>query len=379
MKRILILSAALFLAICTKANSNGTTTNNNATSTAVSFINIAPDSRGAAMGDAGVASSPDANSQFWNPAKYAFIDQKSGLSISYSPWMKKVSDGMNLSYVSGFKQIGEVQIVSASLRYFSLGAVTMYDEAGTFLSERNPNEYAIDFAYSRKLSEKWAASLTFRYIRSNVIGDVINGVESSPANAVATDVAFLYRTSLGTNNALSLGLICSNIGTKVSYDDGETKSPLPANIRIGTGYELMLNSQHRFNFALDFNKLMIPNGNKAFINELGEANASLMPKDYSVMGGIFRSFSDSSLEQELKEITTSLGVEYWYAEQFASRTGMFYEDTNNGGRQYLTFGLGAKLHGISFDISYLHSITTMSALENTMRFSLAFNLDKLFK
>lgn len=340
-----------------------TGSNDNTISTAVPFLTITPDSRAAGMGDVGVATSPDVNAQHWNAAKYAFIDQSAGIGASYSPWMKSMVDDMSLSYVSGFYKLDDRQALSASLRYFALGSFAVKDEANVLQAEGNPNEFAIDFAYSRKLSETFSGAVTIRYIRSNVAGASINDETTSPANAFAADVAFLYRSSSAKDrSAFSSGIVLSNIGSPISYDDGNTKDLLPANLRLGVAYDLVLDPTSRFNFALDFNKLMVP------------ANSD----DESAIGGIFHSFSDASLKEEMQEITTSIGLEYWYANQVALRTGYFNESDATGGRKYLTIGAGALFRGISFDIAYLYTFTNASPLENTLRFSLGFDLGTLF-
>ncbi|MFV0291439.1 MAG: type IX secretion system outer membrane channel protein PorV [Mangrovibacterium sp.] len=369
-----ILLATFALPIAGNAQS---TTGSESISTAVPFLTIAPDSRAAGIGDAGVATSADFFSQHWNAAKYAFINQNYGVGISYSPWMKKLVDDMSLSYLSGFYKLDENQAISASLRYLALGSFVIRDENNLIHSEQNPNEFAFDFAYSRKLSQTWSGAVTLRYIRSNVGGTNISDNTTTPGNAFAVDVAFLFRsTTEPEKNAISAGIVASNIGSPVSYDDGNTKDFLPANLRLGTAYHWQQSTEHSFNFALDFNKLMVPSTNYRSAENWVVTNGT--SSDYSVMGSIVRSFSDSSLKEEMQEITTSLGVEYWYANQIAVRTGYFRENENKGGREYLTFGAGAKHYGISFDLSYLYSLASSSPLENTFRFSLGFDLEQLF-
>ncbi|MFV0365951.1 MAG: type IX secretion system outer membrane channel protein PorV [Mangrovibacterium sp.] len=357
-------------------------------SSAVPFLTVSPDARSSAMGDAGVATTPDANAQHWNLAKYSFIDQKMGLSVSYSPWLRDIVDDMNISYVSFFRKIGTMndQAISASLRYFSLGSIVFFDQNANLISQQNPNELSIDFGYSRKLSETWSGGVSFRYIRSDLATPEMTETSdaSSAANAVAVDVAFYHRKEIGGNgNAYSLGFVASNIGTKVSYDDGNTKNFLPANLRVGAGYELSLDENNKFNFALDFNKLMVPTSNYDYLSNSNDGSIIIQSKEinnYSTMGGIFRSFTDApgGFKEEMQEITTSIGVEYWYSNQFALRSGFFTENKNKGGRQFLTFGAGAKMYGLNLDVSYLVSTASSTPLANTLRFSLGFNFDELF-
>ncbi len=358
-----LIAAILLFAPALGQAQTVTGSNQNTISTAVPFLTITPDSRAAGMGDAGVATTSDVNSQYWNAAKYAFIESSAGVGVSYSPWMKNMVDDMSLSYVSGFYRLDDRQALSASLRYFSLGSFVVRDDYNQLQGEGNPNEYAIDFAYSRKLSETFSSAVTMRYIRSNLAGKNINDDTTSPANAFAVDIAFLYRSfAQQDRSGFSSGLVLSNIGSPVSYDDGNVKNLLPANLRLGAAYNLALNPMNRFNFALDFNKLMVP------------ANST----NVSAISGVFQSFSDASFKEEMQEITTSLGVEYWYANQVALRTGYFNENDAVGGRKYLTVGVGALFHGISFDVAYLYTFTNASPLENTLRFSLGFDLGTLF-
>ncbi len=379
----LSFKALLLVAVCSSFFSNveaqTSTTGSNVIPTAVPFLTIAPDSRGSAMGDAGAATSADVNSQFWNPAKYAFIDQEMGVGISYSPWMKNMVQDMDLSYVSFFRKLDQNQALSASLRYFSLGTFTYLDEQAVAQSKHNPNEFAVDFAYSRKLSENWSGSVALRYIRSDLALASVQNVEVSPANAFAADVAFLYRSApeYGRESGWSAGIVASNIGTKLSYDNGNTKDFIPANLRLGMGFEWVVDDDNQFNFAVDVNKLMVPT--PSYIDASTSTVRTGKANDYSTMGGIFRSFSDASFKEEMQEFTTSLGVEYWYQHQFALRTGYFRESPTKGSREYVTFGAGINLYGFTVDLSYLYTVATTSPLENTLRFSLAFDFGEWFQ
>lgn len=357
----------------------------NVVSTAVPFLTIAPDSRAGAMGDAGVATSPDMNSQHWNPAKYAFISSDIGVALSYSPWLSKLVDDINLAYLAGHKRIDDQQVVSASLRYFSLGSIVFRDAYGTETGLQNPNEFAFDVAYTRLLSEQFSGSVALRYIRSDLTGgQEVNGVETHAGSSFAADIAFYYRNEMSHNrrkSVLSAGVDISNIGSKISYTEGETKDFIPTNMRLGVGYEIEMDDYNSFTFAVDLNKLLVPtpavetytDENGAIVINSGFSN------DKSVIGGIFSSFSDApgGMKEELQEINVSLGVEYWYQKQFALRVGYFHENENKGNRKYFTAGAGFKLNVFTLDFSYLLPTQTNNPLENTLRFSLAFDFDNL--
>lgn len=383
---VLTVMVITLLGVTNQSMAQSSTSGSNVISTAVPFLTITPDSRAGAMGDAGVASSPDMNSQHWNPAKYAFIGNDMGVALSYSPWLRNLVDDINLAYLAGFKRLDDEQVLSASLRYFSLGNITFRDDFGNMQGQQNPNEFAIDFGYSRLLSENFSGSVAFRYIRSDLTGGMlVNGVESHAGNAFATDIAFYYRTEMRQNrknSVFSAGLNLSNIGSKISYTDGETKDFLPANMRLGVSYETELDDYNKLGFTVDFNKLMVPTSNYESVeDENGVIVGGGSNQDKSVLGGIFSSFTDApgGFKEELQEVNVSLGVEYWYQEQFALRAGYFYENENKGNRKFITAGAGFKLNVFTLDFSYLFTTQQNHPLENTLRFSLAFNFDELRK
>lgn len=383
---VLTVMVITLLGVTNQSMAQSSTSGSNVISTAVPFLTITPDSRAGAMGDAGVASSPDMNSQHWNPAKYAFIGNDMGVALSYSPWLRNLVDDINLAYLAGFKRLDDEQVLSASLRYFSLGNITFRDDFGNMQGQQNPNEFAIDFGYSRLLSENFSGSVTFRYIRSDLTGGMlVNGVESHAGNAFATDIAFYYRTEMRQNrknSVFSAGLNLSNIGSKISYTDGETKDFLPANMRLGVSYETELDDYNKLGFMVDFNKLMVPTSNYESVeDDNGVIVGGGSNQDKSVLGGIFSSFTDApgGFKEELQEVNVSLGVEYWYQEQFALRAGYFYENENKGNRKFITAGAGFKLNVFTLDFSYLFTTQQNHPLENTLRFSLAFNFDELRK
>ncbi|HKI88162.1 MAG TPA: type IX secretion system outer membrane channel protein PorV [Draconibacterium sp.] len=374
---------ALIVSITENVNAQATTSGANTITTAVPFLSITPDSRAGGMGDAGVGTTPDVNSQHWNPAKYAFAESNMGIGLSYSPWLRALVNDINLAYLVGYKKLDEVQTISSSLRYFSLGNITFTDIYGTELNQANPNEFAIDFGYTRKLSEIFSGAVAVRYIRSDLTGgQLVNGVESHAGNSYAADVAFyLYNEfrANGHNNIFSAGINIQNIGAKISYTDGEVKDFIPTNLMLGAAYTTEMDQYNSITFAVEANKLLVPTPPKDTVN-FG-AGDIIYPgginSDKSVIGGIFSSFTDApgGLSEELQEINISFGLEYWYNKQFALRTGYFYENANKGNRKFLTAGAGLKMNVFALDFSYLLPTQRNHPLENTLRFSLSFDVD----
>lgn len=386
MRRLLLaVFAVLVAAAPARIWAQSTTSGSNVISTAVPFLTIAPDSRAGAMGDAGVATSPDMNSQHWNPAKYAFIENDLGVALSYSPWLRNLVDDINLAYLAGYKRLDDQQVVSASLRYFALGAITFRNEFGDIQGQQNPNEFAVDIAYSRLLSERFSGSVALRYIRSDLTGGMQVGDASTHAgNSFAADIAFYYRAEMRRNrqnSVFSTGINVSNIGSKISYTDGETKDFIPTNLRLGVGYETELDDYNSISFAFDMNKLLVPSSSYVSIEGEDGVIVGGYKDDKSVIGGILSSFTDApgGFKEELQEITFSFGAEYWYQKQFALRGGYFYENENKGNRKYFTVGAGFKLNVFTLDFSYLFPTQQNHPLANTLRFSLAFDFDQLSK
>lgn len=361
------------------------TSGSNVVATAVPFLTIAPDSRAGAMGDAGVATSPDMNSQHWNPAKYAFIGNELGVALSYSPWLRNLVDDINLAYLAGYKRLDDEQVVSASLRYFSLGGITFRNDLGEIQGQQNPNEFAVDAAYSRLLSEKFSGSVALRYIRSDLTGGMpVGGIESHAGNSFAADIAFYYRNEMRRNrhnSVLSAGINVSNIGSKISYTDGETKDFIPTNLRLGVGYETELDEYNSLAFSVDFNKLLVPTSSYVSVEDENGVIVGGYRADKSVIGGIFSSFTDApgGFKEEMQEVNVSLGIEYWYQKQFALRGGYFHESENKGNRKFFTVGAGFKLNVFTLDFSYLFPTEQNHPLANTLRFSLGFDFDQLSK
>ena len=354
---------------------------NNIISTVASFLLIAPDSRSGALGDAGVATSPDVNSQHWNAAKYVFSEDRMGVSLSYIPWLKSYVDDMNICYLAGFNKIKENQAIGYSLTYFSLGEMTFTDYNGSTVKQYNPKEFAIDGSYSLKLSDNLSASLTMRYIYSNLTGgiSVNNSDETHAGHAVAGDLAVFYNRSFEGSkhtHTLALGANISNIGTKMSYTKNNSNF-IPTNMKLGAAYTLELDSYNSFTATFDINKLLVPTPPIRVNDTIVKGKDD----DVSVPVGIFRSFGDApdGFKEELKEISYSMGLEYWYSKTFAGRMGYFSEHKDKGGRKYLTFGVGLKLNVFSFDFSYLVTTTASNPLQNTVRFTLGLNFDRMKK
>jgi hypothetical protein len=357
-------------------------TGSNVVTTALPFLSIAPDSRGGAIGDAGVATTPDINAQHWNPAKYVFVESKSGVALSYTPWLRSLVSDMNLAYLVGYTKLDDISTVSGSLRYFDLGSITFYTDTGAEMETVSPNEFALDFGYSRKLSDEWSGSVAMRYMRS----DLFSGTENlSPGNSFGADVSFYYLKKFRRSqkeSTMSYGINVSNIGNKISYDKGTTKDFIPTNLRLGGSYSTEIDNYNQFFVTLDFNKLLVPTIlNKDNIEDYQagklENIRGLGNDDVGPIEGIFVSFADApnGFKEELQEITMSVGAEYWYAKQFAVRAGYFHEPENKGDRKFLTFGAGLKMNVFSLDFSYIYTLSRKSPLENTLRFTLGFDLD----
>ncbi len=354
----------------TAQNLNGT----NATfvTTAVPFLRISPDARAGAMGDAGIAVSPDPNSQYWNVSKIPFTDKSYGISATYTPWLKDLVPDIFLAYLSGYAKFGkeQEQAFSASMRYFSLGNINYTDVTGLSTGTGMPREYAFDLGYSRKLSEYLSTGLSMRYIHSSLASGVAMtslGSDYKPGNAVAADLGVYYTKSKEKTedkiNTFNFGAVVSNLGSKISYNSN-TKNFIPMNLGVGVAYTAQMDQYNKITFALDLNKLLVPS--------LASADTQI-----SMVNGIFKSFSTGD---QVKQINASLGMEYWYQNTIAFRAGYFYEDKDNGDRQYITCGVGVRYNVFQLNASYLvpqGSGITRNPLSNTLRFSLMFEFDKL--
>lgn len=356
MKKILIIISGIFIPLFgLMAQSSDVTSSY--VSTAVPFLTITPDSRAAGMGEVGVATSADVNSIHWNASKYVFIDKKMGLSGSYTPWLKDVAEGINLAYFSGYYKFANNQSISASFRYFSLGEIDKIDKSGRSLSKASPNEYALDFAYSRKLSESFSMAVAFRYIQSNII-------EGDNANSIAADVSCFYTKALKDAN-IAFGANISNIGSKVTYSNADYY--LPTNLKLGTSYTRFFDEDSKLSLSVDVNKLLVDGGDKSgFIKNGVISLGGGSNKD--VISSMISSLSDFSA------ITYSIGTEYSYDDILFLRLGYFYESADAGNRNYMTTGLGINYSNIAFDLAYLISTDSTNPLKNTIRFTIGYNL-----
>lgn len=385
MKRIFILSLAL--AITASAMAQDETASEvskyNPLNPAMMSLSIAPDARGGAMGDVGAATEPDEVSQYWNPAKYAFAYSRSGISLNYTPWLRKITTGINIMNAAGYYKFGydDNQAVSASLTYFSLGEVTVINQEGAELQVINPMEMAFDVGYSRMLSPNFSMGVVFRYLHSAM---TYTDSDNKPSNTFAADIAAYYEAypQIGYNECKwAWGLNVSNVGGKVSYDGGTTSQFLPARMRLGTSFTLPLDDYNLLSISADADKYLIPatpkRGNYASDEEYQKA----LKEHYDMNGftGVFKSFSDAprGAAEELEEINWGIGAEYTYDRRFFLRAGYHHEHENKGGRKYFTFGAGIALNVFHIDASYVMSSQQTSALDQTLRFTLGFDLEGL--
>ncbi len=346
---------------------------NNPIVTAVPSLSIAPDARGGGMGDVGVATSPDINSQYWNPAKYVFMESDAGVSISYTPWLRKLVSDIDLANLSGYWKLDNRQAVSMSLRYFSLGDITLMDEFGFPQGSSHPNELSVDIAYSRLFSEKFSGSVAFRYIRSD-LGNGIAQQEIYPGSAVAADVSAYYRTPItlqNTDGTLAFGANISNIGSKISYDKKVSSNFLPTNLRLGSSFDYPIDQYNKISVSADINKLLVPTP------QLNPTTEDLQAySDMSPLTGIFKSFGDApgGFSEEMREISWSLGAEYAYNNQLFVRGGYYNESQYKGNRKYFTAGFGFKLNVFQLDAAYVISTSQTNPLDQTLRFTLGFDI-----
>jgi len=370
----------------------------NAIQTAVPFLTIAPDSRSGGMGDGGVATSPDLNAQHWNIGKYAFLDSKGGFAISYTPWLRNLIPDINLAYLTGFFRVDEQQVISTSLRYFSLGSITFTNIDGSFAGQYNPNEFAVDAGYSRLFTEKFSGGIAFRFIRSDLTSgqQTSDGQETKAGISFAADLGFYYQNQVDvgpSDGEWAAGIALTNLGTPISYSVDSDKTPIPTNLRLGGRFTYNIDSYNSISTNLDINKLLVPSPpeyNDSIYQETGELVVLRgKEKPGSAVMGMVQSFYDapgvlksdgsySVFQEEINEISLSIGVEYWYRQQFAIRTGYFYENASKGNRKYFTVGIGLKLNVFALDFAYLVPTNGQnSPLANTLRFTLGFDFADL--
>ncbi len=353
---------------------------NNAIPTAVPFLRITPDARSGAIGDAGVAISPDANAMHLNTSKLAFVDHDFSLSATYTPWLRNLGlQDVYLAYLSGYKRIDDLQTVGFSLRYFSLGDIQFTNENGEPIGNGRPNEFELAAGFARKLGENFSVGVNGKFIYSNLAaGQNVGGVEINPGIAGAADISMYYTIPLDASN-LAFGLALSNLGSKISYTN-LTNDFLPVNFGIGASWDFQLDDYNTFMIAADINKLMVPTPQHDFI-DVDPQNGINDYREQSLFSGMINSWSDApeGFSEELKEFSYSLGAEYWYDKQFAVRAGYFYENPQKGNRKYLTLGLGLKYNVFGINMSYListsNTLLNSNPLDKTLRFSLLFDFD----
>lgn len=359
--------------------------------TSVQMLNIAPEARGTAMGDAGVASTPDINSQHWNPAKYAFMESKAGASLSITPWLRSLVSDINLFYGAAYYKINRRNTVSASLRYFSLGNLVFYDDRGDEQGTYKPNEFAIDAAYSLSLSDNLSGAVALRYIHSD-LGFQLDDDGYSAGNAAAADIAFYFKKSISIDRSnaaeIMAGINISNIGTKITYDNGTTNEYLPANLRLGVGIWYDIDHYNRIGATIDLNKLLVPTPTYRFDSDEDSDDDTYTRRmkyyDKSVIGSIFSSFNDApnGAKEELQEIDLCGGIEYTYNKIFSARLGYHNNPENKGNLKYATAGLGVKYKMLNVDASYIFAVgeaNSNTALANTVRITLGFDLGHLLR
>ncbi|PJJ47829.1 hypothetical protein CLV45_4967 [Hymenobacter chitinivorans DSM 11115] len=375
--RLALLPGLLGVSIAAQAQSSP-----NTITTAVPILTLSPDARSAALGEAGVAISPDANASYHNAGKLGFVTSKYGVSPSYSPWLRNVTDDMGLAYLSGFGKIGQRSAISASLMYFDLGTISFRDEKNNPKGDFNPKEYAVSVSYGQKLSENFGVGITARYIRSNLTGETISG---KPGNAAAVDLGAYYTKDLSIGPSdynLGLGATISNIGNKMTYTNPLQADFLPTTLKLGTAITRELDAYNKITLTVDASKLLVPTpyymegDTVGFGKTIKAKNEEIRAK--GIVSGIVGSFSDApgGFSEELKEINISAGLEYWYNDLLAARVGYFYENPVKGDRQYLSFGLGVRYQVFGVDGTYLVPNQRANPLAQTIRVSLHFNFNK---
>ena len=379
MKHLRILLAVLTAAVSLGANAQEKTDIFNPERNSVTSQTIAPDARAAGMGDVGAATDPDVNSQYWNPAKYPFCISRAGVALNYTPWLRQLVNDMDLAYLAGYYRIGDYSAVSASLRYFSLGEVALTEDVGGMTI--TPYEMSVDVAYSLMLSEKFSIAAAVRWIYSDLTYDYTD--DTTPGSAFGADIALYYQNyiMIGQRECqLGLGLNISNIGSKITFGGDDNSEFIPTNMRLGASLMVPIDEYNRFTIAADANKLLVPTYPLQEDGESTEDYQQRVQKDYydiSSISGIFKSFGDApgGFKEELQEIRWSVGAEYVYNDKFSLRAGYHHESENKGNRKYFTFGAGFRMSAFSLDCGYVWATAKSNPLDQTLRFTLAFDMD----
>ena len=377
-KSFVILMGLLMAGVIAKAQNN----DYNVISTAVPSMIIAPDARSAGMGDLGVSTSPDVYSMHWNPAKYAFIEDDLSIGLAYTPWLRKLVPDMNIAYLAVSKRVSSKSAIAGTLRYFNLGDINFRGDDNQDLGTYRPNEFAIDLCYSRKLGDYWSAAVAGRFIYSHLTQGVNNYAKA--AWSVAADIGVYYKrpVNLGSvDGDFSWGVSITNMGSKMSYTNANSKTDfIPTNLRLGPTLKVNVDEYNSIALSFDINKLLVPT--PPIYDSAGNIIKGMNP-DVSVLQGMIQSFYDApdGFSEEMKEFTLSIGAEYIYNNVFAVRTGFFHEAKMKGNRRYLTFGAGLRYNVLVIDVSYLVPVNNKAnsgtnPLEGTLRFSLAFNINK---
>lgn len=379
MKSLKILAIVTCVFISLDAGAQEKTDIFNPERNSVTSQTIAPDARAAGMGDVGAATDPDVVSQYWNPAKYPFCISRAGVALNYTPWLRQLVNDMDLAYLAGYYRIGDYSAVSASLRYFSLGEVQTSDDDGGMTI--NPYEMSVDVAYSLMLSEKFSIAAAVRWIYSDLTYDYTD--DTTPGSAFAADIACYYNDyiMIGERECqLGLGLNISNIGSKITFGGDENSEFIPTNMRIGAALMVPIDEYNRFTIAADANKLLVPTYPLQEDGESTEDYQQRVQEDYydiSSISGIFKSFGDApgGFKEELQEIRWSVGAEYVYNDKFSLRAGYHHESENKGNRKYFTFGAGFRMSAFSLDCGYVWATAKSNPLDQTLRFTLSFDMD----
>ena len=350
----------------------------NPVNTSVTSQTIAPDARSAGVGDVGAATDPDVNSQYWNPAKYPFNISRAGVSLNYTPWLRQLVSDIDLAYLAGYYRIGDYSAVSASMRYFSLGEVQSNDGSALTI---NPYEMSFDVAYSLMLSEHFSLGAAVRWIYSDLTYNFTD--DTSPGSAFAADLSCYYQNYINIGQRecqLGLGMNISNIGSKITFGGDNRSEFIPTNLRLGASLMIPIDEFNKFTIAADANKLLVPTYPKRRADESEVDYDNRLQKDYydvSSISGIFKSFGDApnGFSEEMQEIQWSVGAEYTYNDKFSLRAGYHNESENKGNRKYFTFGAGFKMSVFSLDAGYVVATAKSNLLDQTLRFSLSFDMD----